>query len=66
MRKAEEEFRGEECRSCAEVRERAMNELDMDDFAKKRLGWQTEGKDKGKGKGRAINEDSDDDVGYGW
>jgi hypothetical protein len=64
VRKTEEEYRGQECPSCAEIRERAMNELDMNDFAKKRLGWRTEG--KGKGKGRAINEDSDDDAGYGW
>ncbi|KAI1189765.1 hypothetical protein F5B17DRAFT_389965 [Nemania serpens] len=50
---AEEEYRGRECRPCAEIREKAMDEMNMDDFAEKRLGWN---------RGR----DSDDDGGYGW
>ncbi|KAI1164448.1 hypothetical protein F5B18DRAFT_650721 [Nemania serpens] len=50
---AEEEYRGKECRSCTEIREKAMDEMNMDDFNKKRLGWNR-------------GEDSDDDGGYGW
>ncbi|KAI0105115.1 hypothetical protein GGR51DRAFT_520943 [Nemania sp. FL0031] len=53
VRQAEEDYRGKECRSCIEARERAMDELDWDDLAKKRLGWTRAG-------------DSDDDGGYGW
>ncbi|CAJ2504639.1 Uu.00g120330.m01.CDS01 [Anthostomella pinea] len=60
VRKSEDEFRGEECKGCAEVRENAMNELDLEDFAEKRLGWHPS-----KGRGQAP-EDSDGEYGYGW
>ncbi|KAI1260687.1 hypothetical protein F5Y18DRAFT_249240 [Xylariaceae sp. FL1019] len=61
IRKAEEEYRGEECGTCAEIREQAMNQVSLDELAQRRLGWRKDS----KGKGRRA-DDSDDDFGYGW
>ncbi|KAI1497940.1 hypothetical protein F5X99DRAFT_412568 [Biscogniauxia marginata] len=67
VRKAEDEFRGAECEGCAKIREKAMNELDMNDFAEKRLGWRTsKGKGDGQGGGDCMLDNSDDEYGYSW
>lgn len=71
MRRSEEEFRGEECRPCIEVREAQMNQMSMSDFKVKRLGWRTyKRKDSGGGGGGSRQEtepdDSDGGYGYSW
>ena len=41
IRRAEEEFRGEDCQNCSDQRERLMNDMEMSDFAVKSLGWRS-------------------------
>ncbi|ORY61491.1 uncharacterized protein BCR38DRAFT_487249 [Pseudomassariella vexata] len=68
--RSEEEFRGAECKSCAELRETRMNELEMRDFAARGLGWRTsKGKTaggRGGGGGTEQGDDSDDGIAYVW
>jgi hypothetical protein len=70
VRRAEDEFRAEECKGCSDVRESKMNELEMSDFAARGLGWKTPKKTKGNGTGgagrRHRDEDSDDGIAYTW
>ncbi|KAI0601929.1 hypothetical protein F4775DRAFT_588749 [Biscogniauxia sp. FL1348] len=71
VREEQGESRGLECEPCAAVRQAAMDELEMEDFAENRLGWKGKGKgkmeDEGKGKGkekeRERDEEDSDDVG---
>ena len=64
MRRSEEEFRGEECRACVDVREAQMSQMQMSDFNVRRLGWRTYDR-RGSGAGGAEPEDSDGG-GYCW
>ncbi|KAK7959792.1 uncharacterized protein PG986_004646 [Apiospora aurea] len=64
LRRAEEEFRGEECKKCCAARESFMDQLQMSDFAAKGLGWRrTAGGGGGDGGGRGRVMDNDDDDG---
>ena len=77
VRCSEEEFRGEECRVCVEVREAQMSQMQMSDFNVRRLGWRTYGR-KGSGSGSgagagagggsssAAEPDDSDGGGYCW
>ncbi|KAK8029743.1 hypothetical protein PG993_011034 [Apiospora rasikravindrae] len=72
LRRAEEEFRGEECQKCCAARESFMDQLQMSDFAAKGLGWRrTAGGGEGGGRGRVMDNDEEgdsDDYGspYTW
>lgn len=62
---ADREFRGRECRGCAQITEAQMNELEMRDFAARGLGWG--GKRTAKGRGKTAGQDeSDDEKPYTW
>ena len=57
MRSSEEEYRGDECRACVDVREAQMSQMEMSDFNVKRLGWRTY---------NGANPDDSDGGGYTW
>lgn len=61
----EKEFRGEECKGCAQATEARMDELDMRDFAARGLGWRSE-KLKARSRTAVHQDDSDDGVSYTW
>lgn len=66
-RPAEKEFRGAECKGCAEVTELRMDELDMHDFAIKGLGWWTKRlNSKSENRPPVYQDDSDDGISYTW
>ncbi|RYP83082.1 hypothetical protein DL769_001467 [Monosporascus sp. CRB-8-3] len=66
VRRSEEEFRGEECKVCTEVREAQMSQMNMTDFNVRRLGWRTyKGAGAGAG-GRRQDDQEDSDGGYCW
>ncbi|KAI1257929.1 hypothetical protein MGN70_000974 [Eutypa lata] len=61
----EEEFRGQECKACIEVREAQMSQLDMQDFNQRRLGWRKR-KNPNGGEASRETEPYDSEGGYCW
>ncbi|KAK6858273.1 hypothetical protein PG995_005972 [Apiospora arundinis] len=61
LRRAEEEFRGEECKKCWAAREDFIEQLEMNELAQKGLGWTTGGSGRGRMGNKTRDNGGEDD-----